>query len=152
MIPGRPNRLHPRKAVFHAHNAARRFGKDHSGTIAVLFALTLIPVIALAGTAIDYANAYRMRAKLQFALDAATHTVGRQIGVGAETGAARQAGKEALDANLGPGFPTDYTASFTIDGPMVTGTASLTTQTFLLGIIGQNQLEIGTKSVAYASK
>lgn len=142
----------PRKLIARAKDVAKMFQDDRSGAIALLFALTLIPVVALTGTAIDYANAYRLKSKLQFALDSATHAVGREVRAGADSDAARQAGIDALIANLGPGFPTDYAANFNIDGRTVTGTASLDMQTFVLGIVGQNNLDIGTTSVAYISK
>ncbi|MEM8744475.1 MAG: TadE/TadG family type IV pilus assembly protein [Pseudomonadota bacterium] len=141
-----------RRLIARARNAAKGFRDDRSGAIALLFALTLIPVVALTGSAIDYANAYRLKSKLQFALDSATHAVGREVRAGADTGAARQAGMDAFVANLGPGFPSDYAANFTIDGRTVTGTASLGMQTFVLGIVGQNSLDIGTTSVAYIAK
>lgn len=49
-----------------------RFAKDTRGSIAPMFALLAIPLLAFAGGAIDFATAISMRTKMQQALDAAT--------------------------------------------------------------------------------
>lgn len=49
-----------------------RFGRDKRGTIALTFALTLVPMLLAVGCGIDYSMATRMRAKLQSAADAAS--------------------------------------------------------------------------------
>ncbi|MDA7948663.1 MAG: pilus assembly protein [Hyphomicrobiaceae bacterium] len=131
---------------------AERFRKDRSGTVALLFGLTLIPIILAVGGAIDYANANHMRAKLQNALDSAAFAVGREVVGGTDAGAARQVGMDILIANLGPGFPSDYAVNFAIDGTRVTGTASLNVPTYLLGIIGKDHFNIGATTTVNASR
>jgi Flp pilus assembly protein TadG len=49
-----------------------RFRRDSRGNIAVIFALTLIPVLSCIGCAIDYSRATQLRSKLQAAIDAAS--------------------------------------------------------------------------------
>jgi Flp pilus assembly protein TadG len=49
----------------------KRFRRDQRGNIAVIFAIATIPLIAAIGGAIDYAEAVRMKSKLQSAADAA---------------------------------------------------------------------------------
>ena len=49
-----------------------RFRRDSRGNIAVLFALTLVPVLSCIGCAIDYSRATQLRSKLQAAIDAAS--------------------------------------------------------------------------------
>src|SRR6195952_3150848 len=49
-----------------------RFRRDQRGNIAVIFALTLIPVLSCIGCAVDYSRATQLRSKLQAAIDAAS--------------------------------------------------------------------------------
>jgi Flp pilus assembly protein TadG len=49
----------------------RRFGQDRSGNVIMLFGLALIPILGLAGAAIDYARATTARAELNAAVDSA---------------------------------------------------------------------------------
>lgn len=48
-----------------------RFRRDRRGNVAVIFAITAIPLISAIGCAVDYSLATRMKAKLQTAADAA---------------------------------------------------------------------------------
>ena len=41
-----------------------RFSRDTSANVAVLFGLTLVPVVSFVGCAVDYSMASRMKAKL----------------------------------------------------------------------------------------
>jgi Flp pilus assembly protein TadG len=47
-----------------------RFFKSRDGNVALIFALTSLPLLAFAGAAIDYGSATRLHAKLQAATDA----------------------------------------------------------------------------------
>ncbi|RTL50265.1 MAG: pilus assembly protein TadG [Bradyrhizobiaceae bacterium] len=46
-----------------------RFGRDKRGNVAVIFAITLLPMLGLVGAAVDYARANNARTALQTALD-----------------------------------------------------------------------------------
>nr|WP_321443544.1 pilus assembly protein TadG-related protein [uncultured Cohaesibacter sp.] len=59
----------------------RSFAKDDSGAIAIIFALTLIPIIMLIGVAIDYSRIALDRSQVQAALDAATLAAVKKIGI-----------------------------------------------------------------------
>ena len=50
----------------------RRFDRDVSGNIAVIFALTLLPILSSVGVAVDYVRATQVRALLQSAIDSAS--------------------------------------------------------------------------------
>ena len=50
----------------------RRFRRDNSGNIAVIFTLAALPLISAVGCAVDYSRANALRSKLQAAADAAT--------------------------------------------------------------------------------
>jgi Flp pilus assembly protein TadG len=49
-----------------------RFGGDKRANVAIIFGLSVIPVLTAVGVAIDYSTATRIRAKLQSAADAAS--------------------------------------------------------------------------------
>ena len=48
------------------------FSKNEDGAVAIVFALALLPLMGLAGVALDYSRASMQRAELQGALDAAS--------------------------------------------------------------------------------
>lgn len=54
-----------------------RFRHDRAGSVAVLFGLSLIPLVALIGVAVDFGRAYKVQAQTQSALDAAALAAGR---------------------------------------------------------------------------
>ncbi|HVL72333.1 MAG TPA: VWA domain-containing protein [Beijerinckiaceae bacterium] len=49
----------------------RYFGRDARGSVALIFAVALVPVLGAAAAALDYSNASRKRGELQVSLDAA---------------------------------------------------------------------------------
>nr|WP_321980629.1 TadE/TadG family type IV pilus assembly protein [uncultured Cohaesibacter sp.] len=56
------------------------FRRDQSGAIAIIFVLSLLPIIMMLGAAIDYARAALARSEAQDALDAATLAAVKQVG------------------------------------------------------------------------
>jgi len=59
----------------------RAFGSDQRGSIAVIFALALLPLIALGGTAVDYSMAANVQTQLQTTADAAALAAAKRMGV-----------------------------------------------------------------------
>ena len=47
------------------------FRRDRRGNVAIIFAITAIPLVSAIGCAVDYSSATRMKAKMQTAADAA---------------------------------------------------------------------------------
>jgi Flp pilus assembly protein TadG len=95
----------------------RSFRRDQRGNIAVIFALSLIPVLSCIGCAIDYSRATQLRSKLQAAIDAAS--VGS---VSKKSPAFTAAGSMTSDGSI-PAGVTDATNIF--NGNM-SGTAGYT--------------------------
>lgn len=124
----------------------RRFARDRAGAVALLFGLTLIPLLGFVGGAVDYAQAYRTRAKLQNAIDAAALTAGREIDMGATQEDAHAKAVSVLHSNLGEDFPGGVSANFTFNEDEVTAIADMTLDTFVLGVIGMNTIDIGVTS------
>jgi Flp pilus assembly protein TadG len=49
-----------------------RFGRGRRGNMAIIFALTCVPLLTAVGCALDYSRAAQIRSKLQAAIDAAS--------------------------------------------------------------------------------
>ena len=58
-------------------NIKKNFQQDENGAIAVVFAILLLPVMALTGATIDYSQASNIKIKMQKAVDAAALGAGR---------------------------------------------------------------------------
>ena len=56
---------------------ARRFARDRSGAVAMIFGLMLIPMAAMIGLAVDFGRVYAVNSSTQGALDAAALAAGR---------------------------------------------------------------------------
>ncbi|MET0653307.1 MAG: pilus assembly protein TadG-related protein [Hyphomicrobiaceae bacterium] len=56
---------------------ARRFARDSSGAVAMIFGLMLIPMAAMIGLAVDFGRVYAVNSSTQGALDAAALAAGR---------------------------------------------------------------------------
>ncbi|WP_319412936.1 pilus assembly protein TadG-related protein [uncultured Cohaesibacter sp.] len=77
----RPNASTPSdKNVRETEGKARSFRRDESGAIAIIFVVSLIPIIMMLGAAVDYARVALARSEAQDALDAATLAAVKQIG------------------------------------------------------------------------
>lgn len=131
----------------------RAFIAHTGGAVAIIFGLTLVPVLGLAGGALDYANAYRMRSKLQDALDTATLAAGREVDMGRSVDEAKSTANRVLDANLGDDAPS-YTTTLNIDpsGGIVTASADMRVDTYLLGVLGQDYFDVHVDSTVKLPK
>ena len=56
---------------------SRRLVADRRGVVAVVFALTLLPLLTAVGAAVDYSRAAAVRVDLHSAVDAAALAIGR---------------------------------------------------------------------------
>lgn len=130
-----------------AWRTLKDFGKDRAGVTAMLFGLTLIPMLGLVGGAIDFANAYRTRVKLQNAIDAAALAAGHEIDLGATEGDAEAAAMRVLDSNLGDSFPPGTSVNFNFTGKTITATADINVDTYILGVVGVDTFPVGVTSV-----
>jgi len=143
-----------------------RFFHDRAGNVAVIFALTLVPMISAAGGALDYIRATAIRTKLQAAADAAS--VGS---VAKKAPAFIAAGNMSSDGTIQAGV-TDATNIFTANMSGITGytlkslnvTVSRTNgvvtsnvqfsadvPTMFLGVIGKSKFTVGGSSTGTAT-
>jgi Flp pilus assembly protein TadG len=55
------------------------FGRDETGSIALVFGLAILPLLLAVGAAVDYSRAMSLKTKLQSATDAATLAAAKKI-------------------------------------------------------------------------
>jgi Flp pilus assembly protein TadG len=144
----------------------RRFGTDRRGNIAVIFALSCLPVVSAVGCAVDYSRATQVRSKLLAAADSAS------VGSLAKTSPAFiAAGTMTSDGSIGVGVTdaknifnanmtgvTGYTLNsvtptVTKSGTVVTSnvTFSADVPTSFMGVIGKSTLTVTGSSTSTAN-
>jgi Flp pilus assembly protein TadG len=69
----------------HVREAANRFFGADQGNIAVIFAITLVPLISFVGAAIDYSRANNARSSMQAALDSTALMLSKNLSGGVIT-------------------------------------------------------------------
>jgi Putative Flp pilus-assembly TadE/G-like len=143
-----------------------RFRRDQSGNIAVIFALSLVPLLSGIGCAIDYTRATQLRSKLQSAVDAAS------VGSVAKASPAYLAAGSMVSDGPIPAGVTDATKIFngnmsgvggyTLNSMTAVvaksgGTLTSTTQfsaqvpTMFLGVMGKSAMTVTGTSTSTAS-
>ena len=112
----------------------RRFLKNKSGNVAMIFALTAVPLVAAMGAAVDFSRAYQYRSMTQDALDAAALSANRLIGIKSEAEIRLEADRfYAANTSKVPNAPPYEMA---INGGEVTLTTHLDVDTYFLGLVG----------------
>ena len=121
-----------------------RFARDTRGNAAILFGLTIIPIILIVGVAVDYGRAITVRSAMSDAADAAALAIGSWTDL-ADTELEKKA-QQFYQANyassLSSDIKSDFKVNFVGDDIVVTATASVPT-TFLR-LANLNSLDIGT--------
>jgi len=130
--------------------AARRFGADSGGNALMLFGFALLPVLGLAGAAVDYGRASKSRTDMQAALDTTVLMVAQQA---ASQTAAQLTASATKDFNAMFTQPevsgVKVTATYsTTGGSQVAMTASGTLQSDFAWLFGIKTMTIGTTSTA----
>ena len=129
----------------------RRFGNDRGGNVAVIFALSLIPLIGVGGAALDYSRVLTMRSKLQHATDAAALAAshGARVSLAAMNDLAQKSFKENL-ANVRFAKQVSMKATKIKNGVRVTADGRM--ETSLLGVLGISKLDVHVASeVGYSN-
>jgi Flp pilus assembly protein TadG len=128
----------------------RAFARSDRANVAMIFGLSVIPVIGLAGAAIDYAGAARDRSTLQSALDAGT-LAGSKVLATATQAEARAVAESYIRANLPERMRTiPLTIAVVNNGQSVSASAATTHQNGLLPVIGIATLPVTGSSIAQA--
>ena len=125
----------------------KRLRTNERGNIAVIFALTLLPVMTGLGAAIDYSRANAAKEAVQAALDSAL-LAGARDGSSSWTSLAAN----VFSGNLAAGLSSVPTPAFTkIDNTFYAGSVTASVPTALLGVIGINSLGVTAHGQATAA-
>ena len=122
----------------------RKLSRDERGSVAVIFAGTLIPTLLAIGLAVDTARAYAVKSKLQQALDAAALAVGSSSGTDAEMQALAQ---KFFDANFNSnGLATSSSIRVSVVGDTISATGTATVDATIMQIGGFDTIAIAEQS------
>jgi len=127
-----------------------RLVRDIRGNTAVMFGLTMIPIVGAVGAGIDYSRVVEVRSHLSEALDAGVLAVARRTKV--SDGEALMIVSQWVDTHMPKADATWRVDSVTRDADGgITGYASAKVQTTIARIIGIDEVPISVKSQAMPS-
>nr|WP_256926761.1 TadE/TadG family type IV pilus assembly protein [Sphingomonas sp. TZW2008] len=119
--------------------------QQRHGNVLTLFAFALVPLLALAGSAVDISRAYLIKSRLQQACDAAA-LAGRRGMTGASFDAvARKAADDmfALNFTRGRYGTTDLTMTYNVGADLIVhGMASVVVPTVIMGMFGKKTIPL----------
>jgi Flp pilus assembly protein TadG len=98
----------------------RRFGRDRRGNVAIIFALSTLPILTAVGCAVDYSLATRLKSKMEAAADAAS------VGAIAQSSLGFTAASAMMSDGPVPAGVTDASNIFAANMNGVTGYTDLT--------------------------
>src|SRR5215204_1463996 len=122
----------------------RRLCSDQRGSVALIFALALIPIMTGVGAAIDYSRANSVKVFLQSTLDSA-------LIAGAKDGSSNwtQVALNVFSGNLASKNISAGTPTFTSDSESIySGNVTASVPTTVLGVIRINQINVGVHGAA----
>lgn len=128
------------------HASWRMFARAREGNIAIIAAAGLVPLVGLAGAAVDYANATSARTQLQTAVDAAVLAVNKaSLDPTKSTGDLRRLAMDTITGSL-EGAASFALTKFEVDraAGSVKISASASTTTSLLGAVGIDTIDFNT--------
>ena len=138
-------------------NLLRRFAKSRRGGVAIIFGLSLIPLVGFVGISVDYARSFGVRNEMQGALDAAALatasatnlTQDERVELGEKTFEASWTTKSYATMPT-PTILIDYDTSTGED--TVTASAGSSVDTAMVGVLDIDQIDVGATSVARTVK
>jgi Flp pilus assembly protein TadG len=126
------------------HRLARRFLRQCRGSVVPTFAIALVPMVALVGTAVDYSRANSIRSQMQGALDAAVLAGARD-----DTASWTQTAQNTFNAVFQPNGSSGAAPSFVLNGDgSFTGNVSATVPTDFLGSFGISAINVKATATA----
>ncbi len=133
----------------------RRFAGANGGNVAIIFAITLVPLISFVGAAIDYSRANMARSSMQAALDSAALMVSKDLSAGtittSQVSAKAQAYFTALYTNKdasGVTITATYTVGNSSSGSTVQINASGSIATDFMKVVGFPNMGFDASSTA----
>jgi Flp pilus assembly protein TadG len=121
--------------------SGNNFWTSQGGTVAVIFALAMIPLFLVAGVALDYSKATRFQTKLQAAVDSAALAVAFDEKMSESE--LQELGKHYIETNLGiKGSASVRPPSIQITATHVIVDQAIDIPTSFLRLVGINKIEV----------
>jgi Flp pilus assembly protein TadG len=127
-----------------------RFLKSRSGNVAIMFGLTIVPLLGLAGAAIDYSRAASDRTKMQAAIDTTALMLAKEA-QGLSDAQIQQKAQSYFNALMGStevyslSIHSTYNSS---GGTRIDLTANGVVDTAFMGLLGVKQVPVSTNATA----
>jgi Flp pilus assembly protein TadG len=134
-------------ALMRLATLCRRFAADRAGGVAVIFALSLVPLVTAVGAAVDYARAASLRTDLQASVDAAALAVGRiaiETGSTDNTARARQVFDAVFTRNDGTAV-TRFAVTQNLEKIVVDADARIPLQ--FAGVLNMSNVTVNAQAV-----
>lgn len=124
-----------------------RFLKDRRGSIAPIFAVALVPLVALTGAAVDYSRANSVRSSMQASLDAAALALSKDV-TGLNSSQITQKASDYFLANFNRPEATGVTvsATYTTNPSTIVVNGSGSIQTDFMKLLGVSSINVTTSS------
>jgi len=124
----------------------RSFRGNDGGNVAIIFGLSLIPMMLAMGAAIDYGHGNSVKTRIQAALDATGLMVAQQVGLMPDDELIEQA-QQIFAAN----FHTESGVTISplsvgVTEQVITLSAAATVDTYLMDIVGIDYMEVGAST------
>ncbi|MGB9366820.1 MAG: pilus assembly protein [Xanthobacteraceae bacterium] len=141
---------HALSRLFSACQLLARFPRDERANVAPIFAIAVIPILGLTGTAVDYSNANAARTALQAALDSTALTLSKEANGLNQTQLNEKAtqyftanisNSEAKNIVVTPVFTTPQAGNFVLNI-----SASATVDLRFMKVFGQSSLPISSST------
>lgn len=125
-----------------------RFRRDESGAVALVYAPMAIVLLLAAGMAIDYSRGYLVKKEISRALDAAVLAAGSLATTNQEQ--MTDLAERYFDANISDSTRTNFDPKITVTFGQdeLTATSSANVQTYLMKLVGHDNMFVAAKSVA----
>jgi Flp pilus assembly protein TadG len=122
------------------------------GNVLPILAASILPMAAMIGGAVDMSRAYMVKSRIQHACDAGVLAGRRAMERGSYNDAAKAQAQDFFDINFKEGYNSTTNVVFDTNSPtgssLVLGTASAIMPTTIMGMFGQETLEIGVSCEA----
>lgn len=128
----------------------QRLARNDEGSVATIFALAAIPIIAAAGAALDFNRVIEAQSALQGLADRAALAAAAFDGSESDQ---EEEGNRYLDSNDAALFGVDYTASITVSGTDIQVVIDADVDGMLLPVAanGQDNMSTGDAAISVAS-
>ncbi len=131
-----------------AVRAAARLRRDVRGNVGLVFAIAVPSLLAMVGSAVDYANFQREKAQLQGVADAAALAAAKELHLGNSTGnLATQVAQNYVNARS-LGQPINFSDSVANDLSAITVTLNMTMPTYVMQFFSASSATLNASATA----